>query len=200
MCEIVCWWRKHMTQIESWKNKHIDGFYTKTTPKRRITFVLGYLRMILWKISSAVSIKHRILATFNIKKKSILTACIVCLKKSTWHKPNHWRILHENHTKRRIQQAVCNNNDIEDEYHFILECSKYVEIRRKYIKVYILIEMTFGDSSKKEIASFKNVSITRCLNSNIKFPLFNSWIYIEIGDISSWNFTHGFVYHISWRA
>ena len=29
-----------------------------------------------------------------------------------------------------------NNNDIEDEHHFILECSKYVEIRRKYIKPY----------------------------------------------------------------
>jgi hypothetical protein len=35
----------------------------------RISFVLGYLRMILWKISTAISIKHRILATFNIKKK-----------------------------------------------------------------------------------------------------------------------------------
>ena len=30
--------------------------------------------------------------------------------------------------------SMCNNNDIEGEYHFILECSKYVEIRRKYIK------------------------------------------------------------------
>jgi hypothetical protein len=34
---------------------------------------------------------------------------------------------------------MCNNNDIEDEYHFILECSKYVEIRRKYIKTYYCI-------------------------------------------------------------
>jgi hypothetical protein len=34
---------------------------------------------------------------------------------------------------------MCNNNDIEDEYHFILECSKYVEIRRKYIKPYYCI-------------------------------------------------------------
>ena len=40
----------------------------------RISFVLGYLRMILWKISTAISIKHRILATFNIKKKIIPTA------------------------------------------------------------------------------------------------------------------------------
>jgi hypothetical protein len=37
--------------------------------QRRISFVLGYLRMILWKISTAISIKHRILATFNIEKK-----------------------------------------------------------------------------------------------------------------------------------
>ena len=34
---------------------------------------------------------------------------------------------------------MCNNNDIEDEYHFILECSKYVKIRRKYIKPYYCI-------------------------------------------------------------
>jgi hypothetical protein len=40
------------------------------------SLVLGYLRMILWKISTVISIKHRILATFNIKKKSILTACM----------------------------------------------------------------------------------------------------------------------------
>ena len=37
--------------------------------QRRISIVLGYLRMILWKISTAISIKHRILATFNIEKK-----------------------------------------------------------------------------------------------------------------------------------
>ena len=47
----------------------------KIIKQRRISFVLGYLRIILWKISTAISIKHRILATFN-KKKSILTACM----------------------------------------------------------------------------------------------------------------------------
>ena len=48
------------------------GFFTefKKIKQRRISFVLGYLPMILWKISTAIySIKHRILATFNIKKK-----------------------------------------------------------------------------------------------------------------------------------
>jgi hypothetical protein len=46
------------------------GFFTgfKKIKQRRISFVLGYLRMILCKISTAISIKHRILATFNIKK------------------------------------------------------------------------------------------------------------------------------------
>ena len=38
---------------------------------------------------------------------------------------------------------MCNNKDVEDEYHFILECSKcismYVEIRWKYIKTYYCI-------------------------------------------------------------
>jgi hypothetical protein len=40
----------------------------KRIKQRRISFVPGYLRMILWKISTAFSIKHRIFATFNIKK------------------------------------------------------------------------------------------------------------------------------------
>ena len=49
----------------------------KKIKQRRISFVLRYLRMILWKISTAISIKHRIWATFNkSKKKSILTACM----------------------------------------------------------------------------------------------------------------------------
>jgi hypothetical protein len=53
-------------------------FFTgcKKIKQRCISFVLGYLRMILWKISTAISIKHRILATFNIKTNSILTACM----------------------------------------------------------------------------------------------------------------------------
>jgi hypothetical protein len=91
----------HMAQIESWKNKNIERFYTKMTQKvgfsklcvkikkdvistysiiqhkqRRISFILGYLRMILWNISTAISIKHPILTTFNIKKNSILTDCM----------------------------------------------------------------------------------------------------------------------------
>jgi hypothetical protein len=45
----------------------------KKIKQQRISFVLGYLHMILWKISNAISIKHRILTTFNIKKNSILT-------------------------------------------------------------------------------------------------------------------------------
>ena len=48
-------------------------FFTgcKKIKQRRISFVLGYLHMILWKISTVItcSIKHRILATFSINKK-----------------------------------------------------------------------------------------------------------------------------------
>jgi hypothetical protein len=48
----------------------------KKIKQRCISFVLGYLRMILWNFLTAISIKHRILATFNINKNSILTACM----------------------------------------------------------------------------------------------------------------------------
>jgi hypothetical protein len=48
-------------------------FFTgcKKIKQQRISFVLGYLRMILWKISTAISIKHRILATFNIETNQL---------------------------------------------------------------------------------------------------------------------------------
>ena len=47
------------------------GFFTgfKKIKQWHISFVLGYLCMILWKISTAISIKHRILETFEIKNK-----------------------------------------------------------------------------------------------------------------------------------
>jgi hypothetical protein len=46
------------------------GFFTgfKKIKQQRISFVLGYLPMILWKNSTAISIKHRILATFNYRQ------------------------------------------------------------------------------------------------------------------------------------
>ena len=49
------------------------GFFIgyKKIKQRRISFVLGYLRMILWKISTTISIKHRILATYDIKKNQL---------------------------------------------------------------------------------------------------------------------------------
>ena len=60
-------------------------FFTgrKKTKQRRISFVLGYLRMILWKISTAISIKHWILATFNIKKNQIWQPLtfLICFRK-----------------------------------------------------------------------------------------------------------------------
>ena len=51
---------------EYYAGKHwiLYGTY-ENLKQRHISFVPG---MILWKISTAISIKHRILATFNIKK------------------------------------------------------------------------------------------------------------------------------------
>ena len=60
------------------------GFFTgyKKIKQRRISFVLGYSRMILWKISAAISIQHRMLASFKIKKKfnsdSLYAFMIIC--------------------------------------------------------------------------------------------------------------------------
>jgi hypothetical protein len=63
--------------------------------QRRISFVLGYLPMILWTISTAINIKHRILATFDKKKKkSILTACMYAFNTCIWPFYNGSQTLH----------------------------------------------------------------------------------------------------------
>jgi hypothetical protein len=61
-------------------------FFTgfKKIKQRRTSFVLGYSRMILSKISTAISIKHRILANFNIKKINFDSLCTL------------WEITHTN--------------------------------------------------------------------------------------------------------
>ena len=44
-----------------------------------------------------------------------------------WHRPQSIPL-------NERKYIICNN--VEDEFHFILECTKYNEIRRKYIKKY----------------------------------------------------------------
>jgi hypothetical protein len=70
---------------------------------------------------------------------------IVCWNKSTWHKPIHWRILHENDTKRRIQLK------------FIILVSNLKEIspsvfswKKEYIKNYDAILLSKYDSAEKK--------------------------------------------------
>jgi hypothetical protein len=89
--------------IHVWNIVRVNiGFFTgfKKIKQRRISFVLGYLRMILWKISTAISIKHRILTTFNSKKK--INSHID--EENTWHKSNRGLT-----QKDGIQQAFCKN-------------------------------------------------------------------------------------------
>ena len=35
-----------------------------------------------------------------------------------------------------INATLCNDNDIQDEYHIVLKCAYYNRVRRKYIKPY----------------------------------------------------------------
>ena len=46
----------------------------------------------------------------------------------------------QDYIDRRQRYCIfCNNNEIEDEYHFILECNMYLTIRRKYISRYYYV-------------------------------------------------------------
>ena len=64
------WSYDHICEYMNIMRVNIECFTgCKRIKQRRISFDPGYLRMILWKISTAISIKHRIFATFNIKKK-----------------------------------------------------------------------------------------------------------------------------------
>ena len=95
------------------------GFFSgfKKIKQRRISFTLGYLRMILWKISTAISIKHRILATFNIKKKI-----------QFWHGNQHNHCLGRMHWHRnckpfmaRKQRTLCGYRTLD-----LWRCPKWV--------------------------------------------------------------------------
>ena len=46
-----------------------------------------------------------------------------------------------NHRLERNQRTcqVCNSNDIEDEYHFVIICPAYVTLRKRYIKPFYLL-------------------------------------------------------------
>ena len=41
-----------------------------------------------------------------------------------------------NGTYANVCMSLCNDNDIQDEYHIVLKCAYYNEVRRKYIKPY----------------------------------------------------------------
>ena len=67
----------------------LNSFYWMQKNQIETHFLRSRLfSMILWKISTAISIKHRILATFNLKKNWILTACMpltTCVSVSKLH-------------------------------------------------------------------------------------------------------------------
>ena len=42
---------------------------------------------------------------------------------------------HNNIDRRDRKCFMCNNNDIEDEYHFVLTCSLYDSLRKQYISI-----------------------------------------------------------------
>ena len=46
----------------------------------------------------------------------------------------HGKYYNESRIDRKC--ALCNLNDVEDEYHFILVCPRYSELKSKYIKIF----------------------------------------------------------------
>ena len=56
---------------------------------------------------------------------------------------------------------ICNNNDIEDEYHFVLVCSEYKDIRKKYIKRYFY----------NRPSVFKFVQLLQCQDKEVLFKI-----------------------------
>jgi hypothetical protein len=38
--------------------------------------------------------------------------------------------------------SMCNLNVVEDEYHYILQCEKYIDVRRRYLKKYYWLRLS----------------------------------------------------------
>jgi hypothetical protein len=63
-----------ISNLHSLQIRSLNGIFNagcKKIKQRRISFVLDYLRMILWKISTAISIKHRIILHEKDTKRRI---------------------------------------------------------------------------------------------------------------------------------
>lgn len=45
---------------------------------------------------------------------------------------------HNNIARNERKCCMCNNNDIEDEYHFVLICALYDTVRKQYISIYFV--------------------------------------------------------------
>ena len=74
-----------------------------------------------------------------------------------WHKPQSISL---------NERKCLNCNNIEDEFHFILECTRYNEIRRKYIKKYFWRRPNIPKFI--ELMKTTNTSIIRNLASYVK--------------------------------
>ena len=66
---------------------------------------------------------------------------IRCLKNIAKIRLSAHDLLIERGRYRNLQRnerkcTLCNNNDIEDEFHFIIQCNTYTDIRSKYLKPY----------------------------------------------------------------
>jgi hypothetical protein len=92
--------------------QHCNFTGYKKIKQRRISFVLGYVCMTLWKISTAISIKHRILATFNNKKFN--SDSLYTFKINHFCNAVQRYISHLVHTTRfwnKLHQVRSNSND-----------------------------------------------------------------------------------------
>ena len=54
--------------------------------------------------------------------------------------------------------SMCNLNVVEDEYHYILQCEKYIDVRRRYLKKYYWLRLS----------CFKLVQLYYCLYTILK--------------------------------
>ena len=107
-----------------------------------------------------ISLSYHYTNIINLKHRRLLTKLRLGILELEIEK-GRW----ENIDRDKRTCKICNNNIIEDEYHFILQCAYYSDLRSKYIPRFIYLY----PSINKLCLLFSN---TKCINNLGKYVYF----------------------------
>jgi len=123
-----------------WKLTHVDN-RTYNIIKERICDIYKQLCFTKTTTTSKGTLYHYLLNSFGLQTYLRLPLDAryikeICKIRICAHKLNIESGRYRNIERAERKCTLCNDNVIEDEFHFIIQCPKYKDLRNKYLKTY----------------------------------------------------------------